>query len=207
MTTEGYLSDYPVNQALGSFIASLTYGRGAHTIFKVRPSIAGALHSGLRVGEDEMKASGLWLRSLAAVVDSSIVFFFWYFIIETWGTTTSGTDKTLTGLPAILLMLATAAYWILPEWLAGATFGKWACDLRVISTEGSKLSFSQSVKRNVLRLIDFFPFYLVGFITAKLTPNHQRLGDLWAKTIVAKRSEVTREATAMPSSTNSSSAI
>lgn len=42
----------------------------------------------------------------------------------------------------------------------------------------------QSVKRNVLRLVDFFPFYVTGFVIASLTPNRQRLGDLWAKTIV-----------------------
>jgi hypothetical protein len=45
------------------------------------------------------------------------------------------------------------------------------------------------LKRNLLRLVDFFPFYLTGFLAAKLTPNHQRLGDLWAQTIVVNRKD------------------
>jgi len=139
-----------------------------------------------------MKSSGLWLRSLAAIIDCSIVFSLWSYIIARWGTDTSASSKNLAGLPAILLMLGTAAFWIVPEWLAGATFGKWSCDLRVVNMKGNKISFSQSVKRNVLRLLDFFPWYLTGFITAKLTPNHQRLGDLWAKTMVVKCSELRR---------------
>jgi uncharacterized RDD family membrane protein YckC len=137
-----------------------------------------------------MKTSGLWLRSLAAILDISIVSILCDFVIQTWGTPTSEGLKTLTGLPALLLMAAAAAYWILPEWLAGATFGKWACDLRVVSMNGNKISFSQSLKRNVLRLVDFIGGYLVGFIAAKLTPNHQRLGDLWARTVVMKCSEI-----------------
>lgn len=143
--------------------------------------------------EGGVKASGLWLRSLAAIIDCTIVFSIWYFIIERWGADASGTGKVVTGLPAGLLMLGTTAYWIVPEWLAGATFGKWSCDLRVVSMNGKKISFSQSVKRNVLRFLDFFPGYLTGFITAKLTPNRQRLGDLWAKTLVVKHSEATHQ--------------
>jgi uncharacterized RDD family membrane protein YckC len=143
--------------------------------------------------EDGVKSSGLWLRSLAAIIDCTIVFSIWYFVIERCGIDASGTGKVLTGLPALLLMLGTAAFWIVPEWLAGATFGKWSCDLRVVSMNGNRISLSQSVKRNVLRLLDFFPWYLTGFITAKLTPNHQRLGDLWARTLVVKHSEVTHQ--------------
>jgi len=90
-------------------------------------------------------------------------------------------------MPALLLMLATAAFWIFPEWLLGSTMGKWACDLKVTTLNGMSISFMQSLKRNVLRLLDFFPFYLPGFATASLTPNRQRLGDLWAKTIVVPK--------------------
>jgi uncharacterized RDD family membrane protein YckC len=33
-------------------------------------------------------------------------------------------------------------------------------------------------------MVDFMPLYLPGFVAASLTPKRQRLGDLWAKTIV-----------------------
>ena len=96
-------------------------------------------------------------------------------------------SKVVTGAPALALFLFTALYWIIPEWLLGATIGKLAFGLRVRNFAGEPVSFAQSAKRNLLRLLDFFPFYLTGFIAAKLTPHHQRLGDLWAKTIVARR--------------------
>jgi uncharacterized RDD family membrane protein YckC len=140
-----------------------------------------------------MKSSGLWIRSLAAILDFTIVSIIWYFVIETWGTFNAAGDKELVGLGATALMTGTAAFWIVPEWLTGATFGKWSCDLCVVNMSGNKISLAQSVKRNGLRLIDFFPWYLTGFIAANLTPSRQRLGDLWAKTLVVKRSELARQ--------------
>lgn len=129
----------------------------------------------------------LGARVLAAILDSVVVFLVWYLIIGRWGDETRDGGRVLTGMPALLLMLATAAFWILPEWLLGSTMGKWACDLRVTTMNGGSISFSQSLKRNILRLLDFFPFYLTGFVTARLSPSRQRLGDLWAKTIVVVR--------------------
>jgi uncharacterized RDD family membrane protein YckC len=151
-----------------------------------------------------MKPCGLWLRSLAAIIDTSLVMIVWYFIINIWGKYNSAGDKELLGYPAILVMLGTVAFWIVPEWLGGATFGKWSCDLRVVNISGKKISFVQSLKRNLLRPVDFFPWYLPGFVCAKLTPNKQRLGDLWAKTMVVRRSE-TKKQTQVPMSVASAS--
>ena len=95
-----------------------------------------------------------------------------------------GGGKVVQGSPAFLIMAISAAYWIIPEWLFGATFGKWMCDIKVVSTGGRACSLSQAIKRNVLRIVDGFGFYLVGFLTAKFNMNRQRLGDQWAKTIV-----------------------
>jgi uncharacterized RDD family membrane protein YckC len=134
-----------------------------------------------------MKAAPLGIRALAAILDSVVVFLTCFLIVETWGEAGPEGSKVLTGIPALLLMLATASFWILPEWLLGSTMGKWACDLRVTTMNGGGISFLQSLKRNVLRLLDLFPFYLTGFVTASLTPNRQRLGDLWAKTIVVPK--------------------
>jgi uncharacterized RDD family membrane protein YckC len=147
----------------------------------------------------EVKSSGLWLRSLAAIIDGAIVLCLWCLIIAKWGTSITG-GRELTGIPGMLLIIGVAAYWMVPEWLAEATFGKWCCDLRVTTLNGSKISFSQSAKRNVLRLVDFFPWYLTGFIAAKLSPRRQRLGDLWARTIVVSCSEINRQRSAVATS-------
>ena len=133
-------------------------------------------------------------RVLGAILDSLLVSLAWYFIIGLWGhqgvvgalNNAAAGGKVLSGTPAMTLLVATAAYWIIPEWLVGVTVGKLLCGLRVRSLAGSPMSFVQSIKRNVLRLLDFFPFYLPGFVSACLTSNRQRLGDLWAKTIVVR---------------------
>jgi uncharacterized RDD family membrane protein YckC len=139
-----------------------------------------------------MKPSGLWRRSLAAIIDVSIVSCVSFLIVIKFGTETSEEHWLLSGIPGALMLLATALYWIIPEWLAGMSFGKWACDLHVVDVTGKKISLSQSVKRNVLRVVDVQAAYLVGFIAAKLTAKQQRLGDLWAKTLVVKGSEIER---------------
>jgi|SRR5579864_6096864 len=139
------------------------------------------------------KSADLGIRVVAAILDSAVISVVWYAAVKIWGEvepTSPGVlsvsfgDTTLTGTPALLLVLATAAFWILPEWLVGATMGKWACDLRVTTFTGGRISFGQALKRNVLRIIDCLPFYFTGFITAKLTARRQRLGDLWANTVV-----------------------
>lgn len=143
------------------------------------------------------RSVSLWLRSVAAVIDAIIVGIAWYYVIEVWGqsgsasgvgaSATAGSGKILTGEPAILLMVATALYWILPEWILGSTPGKLVCGLQVLSMDSGSVSLGQSIKRNLLRLLDFFPFYITGFLVVLLTPHHQRLGDLWAKTVVGRR--------------------
>ena len=82
------------------------------------------------------------------------------------------------------MMLVAASYWVLPEWALGATVGKLVFGLRVIAATRRECTFMQSVKRNLLRLIDAQFFYLVGYLVARFTPNKQRLGDLWAGTLV-----------------------
>ncbi len=85
--------------------------------------------------------------------------------------------------------------WFLMDWLypvvfeagkRGATPGKRALGLRVVQTNGSPITFGQSVVRNFLRFIDGMPFFTYGFgLTSCLaTKRFQRLGDLAAGTLV-----------------------
>jgi uncharacterized RDD family membrane protein YckC len=141
----------------------------------------------------KLKPAPLAPRVLAAILDSLMVFLVFFYIVFRWGAPGSDGERVLTGIPAILLMLGSAAYWVIPEWLLGATPGKWACELQVTTPRGSSISFTQSLQRNLLRPVDFFPFYLTGFVAASLTPDRQRLGDLWAKTIVVRKKEIRQD--------------
>jgi len=146
------------------------------------------------------KPAPLGRRVLAAIIDAAVVLCSWYTCIEVWGHPSSGASgKVIQGAPAFLIMAVTAAYWIVPEWLFGATFGKWMCDIKVVSIGGRACSLSQAIKRNVLRIVDGFGLYLVGFLAAKFNPNRQRLGDQWARTIVVEVPEEPNPSTHEPS--------
>lgn len=93
------------------------------------------------------------------------------------------------GLASFVLGLG---YWIGLELLwNGQTPGKRLFGLRVVAEDGLRLEPGQVVLRNVLRLVDLLPgFFGVGGVVALLHPEHRRLGDLVAGTIVIRERSV-----------------
>ncbi len=87
----------------------------------------------------------------------------------------------------------TVGYGIATEWwLRGQTPGKRLFGLRVLDMQGLHLRFSQVVIRNLLRAVDSLPLaYLVGGLACFGSRHGQRLGDLAANTIVARRTALT----------------
>ncbi len=76
-------------------------------------------------------------------------------------------------------------YFVVCEGRWGTSFGKRVLGLRVVTTEGRPIGFSQAALRNVLRAADLLPIgYLVGVTTMACTRRFQRLGDLLAGTMV-----------------------
>jgi uncharacterized RDD family membrane protein YckC len=79
--------------------------------------------------------------------------------------------------------------WLVPAWCEaywdGATPGKKALGLRVISEDGAPVGWSAAFARNLLRFADFLPaLYFGGLVTMLCNPRFQRLGDLVAGTLV-----------------------
>lgn len=69
----------------------------------------------------------------------------------------------------------------------GQTLGKLALGLRVIKEGGYPIGFADSAIRNLVRIVDFLPFfYGVGLICMLINRNWKRLGDLAAGTLVIK---------------------
>jgi uncharacterized RDD family membrane protein YckC len=86
-------------------------------------------------------------------------------------------------------------YFIFFEWLwHGQTPGKYLLGIRVISWEGTGLSFLQSAGRNILRMVDGLPLlpytmlvpflYALGVSVAACNREQRRLGDIAAGTLV-----------------------
>lgn len=84
------------------------------------------------------------------------------------------------------LFFVTWLYAVLFEVLwNGQTPGKKIFGLKVISDNGTPVTWSASLLRNLLRLFDSLPFfYGVGMTVALSNPHGRRLGDLLASTVV-----------------------
>lgn len=101
-------------------------------------------------------------------------------------------SANLNGLPGIIFVVLALAYYVLLEWLAGGTLGKLALGIGVKDEQGARLTFSKSLVRNLLRIIDDFPYiipYLAGIITLSTNDKKQRLGDKAAHTVVIRTGE------------------
>lgn len=94
------------------------------------------------------------------------------------------------GLSSLLMGFTTVfglfIYFSLLEGLwNGQTVGKKALSLRVRCADGTPVTFSAALYRNLLRPADFLPFfYLIGMVAIFVNPKAQRLGDIAADTIV-----------------------
>ena len=75
------------------------------------------------------------------------------------------------------------SYFVLFEWLYGATLGKVILRMRVVKVDGDRCQLGTAVSRGLWRLVDGILFGVVAF-AAMEPPLYQRHGDKLAKTIV-----------------------
>ena len=100
--------------------------------------------------------------------------------------------KWVVAILILALFLTFAGYFILFEWLwNGQTPGKRLLKLRVIREDGRPLTLWEAIARNLLRIGDavpgfIVPVYSVGLIVIFLSNRDQRLGDIFAGTVVIR---------------------
>lgn len=92
----------------------------------------------------------------------------------------------------VVLFLIFAGYFAAFEWLwNGQTPGKRLLKLRVIREDGRPLTLWEAIARNLLRIGDavpgfILPVYSVGLIVIFCSNRDQRLGDIFAGTVVIR---------------------
>lgn len=100
--------------------------------------------------------------------------------------------KWMIAIMIFVLFLIFAGYFILFEWLwNGQTPGKRLMKLRVIREDGRPITLWEAVARNLLRVFDavpgfVLPIYSVGLIVIFLSSRDQRVGDIFAGTVVIR---------------------
>jgi uncharacterized RDD family membrane protein YckC len=132
-------------------------------------------------------------RLIALILDTVVVaaffaaFGMWY-SVGRGGVTEGG--FSLSGAPAVIVMLVCLSaaflyYWLLEGWF-GATLGKTIAGIRVLDKNGCRCGLKGSLVRNLLRIVDAIAVYLVGFLVAVFSKLRQRVGDHAAGTVVVE---------------------
>ncbi len=146
-------------------------------------------------------------RFLAVLVDHFIQFltlflvawlFMWLAGIQGGTTvdqiTSGGFSKWSLALFFVAAALIFSGYFIFFEWLFnGQSPGKKLLKLRVIREDGRPITLWEAIARNLLRIVDAFPgfvipIYSIGLITVFMNDRDQRVGDLFAGTVVVRES-------------------
>jgi uncharacterized RDD family membrane protein YckC len=82
-------------------------------------------------------------------------------------------------------------YAIFEIWWNGQTPGKRKVGIRVIKDDGRPLTPAESIGRNLMRIVDWLPFfYGVGIVSAFLTKGNKRLGDLVVGSLVVRETSL-----------------
>lgn len=142
-----------------------------------------------------LRAAGPVVRSLAWILD----IFFRTMLYSAVGTGLAFLGEAGMGLLLVFVFMAEWFYPVIFEVLnKGQTPGKMALGIAVVHQNGTPVTLTDSILRNLLRFADFLPFaYLSGFISMCFTKDFRRLGDIAAGTVVVYRERV-RPAAGLP---------
>jgi len=137
----------------------------------------------------DYEVAGLGERILARLIDLAgfAVLYIVVLILMIASFRNSGT----LGVVLIIIFLVIFVFYDLVCELTmdGQTFGKKIMKIKVISLDGGQPTFGQYMMRWIFRVIDFgfiFGWGLVALVCVAVSKNHQRIGDMLAKTTLIK---------------------
>ncbi|MCC7568943.1 MAG: RDD family protein [Candidatus Methanofastidiosa archaeon] len=130
--------------------------------------------------------AGLVQRAVALIIDQIIIGVALVVLIFAGVLSTSmstGAVFAIMGVQWVLWLV----YFTFLEGSSGQTIGKRFMNIRVISADGSDLSYAQALVRSLLRIVDSLPtLYILGIILVIVTRERQRLGDMVAGSVVIR---------------------
>lgn len=132
----------------------------------------------------------LGLRIAATLIDYGIYFTVIFIYIMMFGAPDDNGNSTLNGSPALLIVVFWFLYFVVLEAVNQATPGHDILKLIVVKTKGDRIGFTDALKRRITDVIDIAFYGIPALICICNTPKFQRIGDLWADTIVVKRPDV-----------------
>lgn len=138
----------------------------------------------------EFETASVGSRVLAQVIDMGVRMLGLYVVAAAVGIASGTVDDSgvviVFVISIFLLMFGYPA--ILETVWNGQTVGKRAIGLRVVTVEGAPVRFRHAAIRSLLAVVDFFfpPVGVAATVSVLLTRRNQRLGDVFAGTIVLR---------------------
>ena len=136
-------------------------------------------------------------RIAASLVDALLMIAGLALVVGVWGDNSADVNngRLVVGLslgwqPFLFYCVSIFVCSVLFEGTRSATPGKLALGLRVVKYDGSPCGWVAALKRTILRPVDALPVvipYLVGLAAARRSANRQRLGDMFAGTLVVTK--------------------
>ena len=144
--------------------------------------------------EKEIVYAGFWIRLLATLIDSIILFIvtmsciliFWYFNQDTLAKISKDKEsiKELINLIDIVSLIPFFIYYTLTTGSSmQASIGKKALGLKVVRSDNSEITYLRSFVRTFAYIISALPIY-IGYIMAGFTKQKTSLHDLIVDTRV-----------------------
>ena len=123
-------------------------------------------------------------RIIATLVDYTIIILFTYGYLQLFGHDTATGGKEVNGISALPIPIIWFLYFVVVEACYGATFAHKEMYLKVLTVDRKEIEWTQALKRHLLDPVDILLYGIPAIISIKNSDKHQRLGDMWAKTIV-----------------------
>jgi len=137
---------------------------------------------------------GVWIRGLALLIDFVVVvavtllasLIIFVVLLGRGSFAEVGKEPSSWPLWVAAFVGAFIYFWCC-EAVWGQTLGKRLCDLRVVRRDGARLGSGGAFVRNLLRVVDWLPFfYVLGATVIWATPSNQRIGDIAARSTVVR---------------------
>ena len=123
-------------------------------------------------------------RIIATLLDYALFLLSTYLYIMLVGQENDEGGKTVNGLLALPIPIVWFIYFVIIEAFYGATLAHQGLYLKVLTVDRKEIEFTQALKRHLVDPIDILLYGIPAIIAIKNSAQHQRLGDMWAKTIV-----------------------
>ena len=122
-------------------------------------------------------------RVFATIIDYGVFFLImWVYMMYFGEETNEGYE--VNGIMTLPILILWFFYFVLVEGFWQATIGHQLLNLKVCQDNYKEIDIGHSFKRRILDMIDFMFFGVPAFIAIRNNEKNQRIGDMYAKTIV-----------------------